>query len=311
MDNKLVSLLQSGLWDVEFRRELNSHGIAISRADFYSQLPTVDEVEGAWEFREETPFLLERIFDFDELRSELIRLIPFTKEFEPLEDAVDGAEEFYLKNSQFSFSDAFAYYAMIRSRKPKTIVEIGSGFSSLCALKALEENRTGQLICVEPHPRRFLVSLAEAGKLTLVAKEAHEIVPDWLNETLGEGDFLFVDSTHTVKLGSDCLHIYLRLLPRVKSNIVTHVHDVFLPNPLPKHWALDHQIYWTEQYLLLAFLIDNPFVRTIYGSQVGLMLFPDLMESFMHGRCRPGGGSFWFEYHGAEKWGTLPLSQWV
>ena len=32
-----------------------------------------------------------------------------------------------------------------------------------------------------------------------------------LNSVLDDGDILFINFTHTVKTGSDCLHIYLRL----------------------------------------------------------------------------------------------------
>lgn len=88
-------------------------------------------------------------------------------------------------------------------------------------------------------------------------------------------------------------------MPEIRRSILVHVHDVFLPFGLPKEWLLDHQIYWTEQYLLLAFLIDNPKASVLYGSAVNSAWFISDMEHFMCGKCEAGWGSLWFRYKGS------------
>jgi hypothetical protein len=181
--------------------------------------------------------------------------------------------------------------------RPNNIIEIGSGFSTLVALQAINKNGFGAIHCIEPFPRPFLIKNKQ---LALHTIKAQDINPDFLNNILQDGDILFIDSTHTVKTGSDCLHIYLRLLPYIRHNIFVHVHDVFLPFGMPKEWLLDHQLFWTEQYLLLAFLIDNPKASLLYGSTFNATQHTTLMENFMDGKYPIGGGSVWFKYNGKE-----------
>jgi len=207
----------------------------------------------------------------------------------------DRCERFFWHNTQFSFSDAPAYYCFIRKHRPSTIVEIGSGFSTLVALEAVRRNGGGRIICVEPYPREFLLS---AG-VELVRRPAQSVsvaeLESWLSN---DGDFLFIDSTHTVKTGSDCLHVYLRLLPKIRRRLLVHAHDVFLPFGLPQEWLLHKQLFWTEQYLLLALLTDNPRAKVLYGSAYHHAFNRDALARLTDGKVPPGGSSFWFEYDG-------------
>ena len=141
---------------------------------------------------------------------------------------------------------------MIRKTKPETIIEVGSGFSTLVAREALSVNGKGRLICVEPFPRPWLRGMTD---VELIEAPAQALEAGFYNDRLMDGDMRLIDSTHSVKIGSDCLHFYLRVLPRIDYSIDVHVHDVFLPCGLPKNRAIDNHIYWTEQYLLLAYLI--------------------------------------------------------
>ena len=62
---------------------------------------------------------------------------------------------FFWANPMFSSCDAMAYYCMIRRTRPQTVLEVGSGFSSLVALEALRANGQGQLRSALNH---FLLS---------------------------------------------------------------------------------------------------------------------------------------------------------
>lgn len=188
------------------------------------------------------------------------------------------------------------YYCYLRKLAPRAVVEIGSGYSSLVALRALEANGTGRLTCIEPFPRDFLKGRTD---LSLVQEPAQRITAEQLNDTLADGDVLFIDSTHTVKSGSDCLHIYLRLLPGIRRNIHVHVHDIYLPFAMPKQVMLEKQCYWTEQYLLLAFLLDNSKAKIRYANYYHALRNPQGVEDFIQGKANKRSGSFWFEYRGA------------
>lgn len=256
---------------------------------FYSNSPSVEEILESFEYREPAPYLDERLFDGARMAALLAELQPFADEFNP------GAD--FWNNSQFTFSDAVAYYCFIRRFRPQTIVEIGSGFSTLVALEAVKRNGAGRLICVEPHPRAFLLDATANANVELVRRPAQTI--EDLNEWLSaDGDFLFIDSTHTVKTGSDCLHLYLRLLPKLRRRTLVHAHDIFLPFGMPQEWLLTKQIFWTEQYLLLAFLTDNPRTRVLWGSAYLQAYHHDALSRWMAGKSMAGGGSFWFEYAG-------------
>ena len=78
-----------------------------------------------------------------------------------------------------------------------------------------------------------------------------------LFETLHAGDILFIDSSHVVSTGSDVVQEYLQILPRLKPGVLVHVHDIFLPSDYPRKAVLDNLWFWSEQYLLQAFLSFN------------------------------------------------------
>jgi len=307
MDNLVekVGIAIDLLWaKKEVRKVVEDAGVKIVPNNFYSSVPSIDEIENSFEYVDDIesspPYGECDIFGSKDKSRELLQeLIRYAKEFNP---DVDGDEEepqgFFWKNSQFGYSDAMSYYALLRHIKPKNIIEIGSGFSTLVAMDAISKNGTGQVKCIEPFPRSFL---EESKKVELIKHRAQDVTPEWLNENLEDGDVLFIDSTHTVKTGSDCAHIFLRLLPKIKHNIYIHVHDIFLPFSMPKNWLMDNQIYWTEQYLLLAFLLDNEKASFVFGSEYHYWANKNLLEEFMCGNASPGGSSFWFKYNGKNK----------
>jgi predicted O-methyltransferase YrrM len=231
----------------------------------YSSTPSFREIETSFEYAEgEPPYLDSSIFDAPRLQSTLERLREFSVEFDPpIEGDEARCDRFFWKNSQFSFSDAMAYYCFVRAFAPRTIVEVGSGFSTLVAAEAMDRNGAGRLVCIEPFPRPFL---ARIPRVELIQETVQACSSDRLNAWLAECDFVFIDGTHTVKTGSDCVHLYLRLLPRIGRNVRVHAHDVFLPFGLPKRWLKELQYFWTEQHLLLAFLIDNPRLASFSGA---------------------------------------------
>jgi hypothetical protein len=96
-----------------------------------------------------------------------------------------------------------------------------------------------------------------------------------------------------VKAGSDCLHLYLRILPHLTSKVTVHAHDIYLPFPQPRRHA-EQQIYWTEQYLLYAYLLQNPIAKVVFGSRHHHAYNRAGLEKLMRGRYPSGGGSFWF-----------------
>ncbi len=294
--SELATLVRLGTKYMEAGPDIHQHiqdgGVLVEPATFYSAIPLVRDVESAFEYQEREPFDAGEIFRTEELRGIMRELTGFSQEFEPpLEGDPDSPNGYFWKNGMFSYSDAMSYYAMVRRVRPRTVVEIGSGFSTLVAREALQRNGIGRIVCIEPFPAPWLRRLPG---IDLIEKPAQAFPASFFNETLADGDILFIDSTHTVKTGSDCLHLYLRVLPDLIRDLAIHAHDIFLPAGLPKSWALERHLHWTEQYLLFAYLLGNGRTRMLFGSSFARLRLAAELEAFMHHRHPGGGSSFWF-----------------
>jgi hypothetical protein len=280
------------LWGAEWRTEFERRGMVIVPAGFYYPVPTAAEVADSFEARERLPYDDASVFDPAVLSEHLLWLLPFSEEFDPPAHSDDEAT-YAWDNRMFGYSDAMAYYATIRATQPDVVLEVGSGASTLIALEALHRNGRGRVVCVEPFPRDFLRSL----DVELVESAVQDLPAEWFAERLPEGAVFFIDSTHTVRVGSDCLHLYLRVLPALRERVWVHVHDFNLPRGSPQDW-IDDRLFWTEQYLAFAYLLHNRRARAVFGSVVNTILHPDLMRDLMHDRAAVGGGSLWFEQAG-------------
>lgn len=170
--------------------------------------------------------------------------------------------EFYLKNNSFSYGCAAALHTVIRHFKPRHFIEIGSGHSSKVISEALEKNRqdnlsyTSEYTIIDPYPGEMVSKLSAVSRLV---QEKVECVDLKVFESLGKSDILFVDSSHTVKTGGDVNFIILEVLPRLKPGVLVHFHDINLPYEYPRVYFTNPQfrVFWTEAYLLQAFLAFN------------------------------------------------------
>ncbi|MCW5730230.1 MAG: class I SAM-dependent methyltransferase [Alphaproteobacteria bacterium] len=136
--------------------------------------------------------------------------------------------------SWFPGLDAAAAYALVRSRRPALILEVGSGHSTRFLARALADaGGEGRLLAIDPAPRAAIAGLkgVEYRRSTLHAAPAE------LFARLAPGDMLFIDSSHVLMPGSDVDHLLNRVLPRLPSGVLVHFHDIFLPDDYPAHWA--------------------------------------------------------------------------
>jgi Methyltransferase domain len=277
------------------RQRLEDNGVMLLPANFYSAVPLLKDLDVTFEGADDCRHpLYQRIFDRAVVARSLQRMDEFADEFDP---PVAGDEancsEYFWGNSQFSYGDSMAYYCLVRWLRPRRIVEIGSGFSTLVADAAIRKNGTGEIVCIEPNPRPFLSQIKSVSQV--IAKPIQAITPQAFGELLAPADILFIDSTHTVKIGSDCLYIYLVLMPAITQELTVHSHDIFLPFGMPPAWSRDLQLHWTEQYLLYAYLLGNRRARVVFGSAYAFEFLRDASERLMRGRYGAGGGSLWYQ----------------
>jgi hypothetical protein len=223
----------------------------------------------------------------------------FGAEYESLpRQPSDVVGQFYLENDLFGWLDAVIYYCMIRSIKPRRVLEIGSGMSTLLAATALDRNREegagGRVTAIDPYPQDDLLPfLTDRSELLL---QPVQNVPLSRFSALERNDIVFIDSSHVLKIGSDVQYEYLEVIPRVGRGVLVHAHDIFLPSEYPKDWVMVQRRFWNEQYLLQAFLTFNQAFEVVWsGSYMHLKHADVLDEAFgIYEPSHRPPGSFWF-----------------
>lgn len=171
--------------------------------------------------------------------------------------------EYYFDNATYLSGDAEYLYNIIRYKKPGKIIEIGSGFSTMMAQKAINMNKvennhyTCSHICIEPYEMPWL----EKTGVEVLRKRVEEFPVSFFQQ-LAENDILFIDSSHIIRPQGDVLYEYLHILPSLKPGVIIHVHDIFSPKDYLNDWV-NSRILWNEQYLLEAYLSNNKHVKII------------------------------------------------
>jgi predicted O-methyltransferase YrrM len=161
--------------------------------------------------------------------------------------------------SWFPRLDAAAAYAIVRWKKPRRIVEIGSGHSTRFMAQAVEDGGLStHIACIDPAPRAALARLNIEHKPALL-RDADSAV----FETLEAGDILFIDSSHIAMPGTDVDRLFLDILPRLVSGTLVHVHDITLPYAYPEGWE------WRgyNEQLLVGALLQGGGYELVFSSQ--------------------------------------------
>jgi hypothetical protein len=205
--------------------------------------------------------------------------------------------EYHASNGMFSRLDAWMLQAMLRHFRPRRMIEVGCGWSTLVSARVNRDylDRSMHLTCIEPHPPEFLGTGID-GMTRLIASRVEELPVDPFLE-LREGDVLFIDTSHTVKTGGDVVFLFEEILPRLARGVVIHIHDMFLPWDYPQDWVFSGRA-WNEQYLVRAFLSFNSAFSILLG--VGWLSHHrrDVLTEAIPGypeQFRDGGGSLWIQ----------------
>jgi hypothetical protein len=199
--------------------------------------------------------------------------------------------EYYFGNEMFSGTDALVLYCMVRHFQPNLVLEVGSGFSSRVSAQAALRNGHTKLVCIEPYPDEVL-RRGFPGLTSLIPKKVQDVELSYFEE-LGPGDILFIDSSHVARIGGDVNYLYLEVIPRLKPGVIVHVHDIFFPLEYRRDWVINELRFWTEQYLLQAFLAFNPEYEVLFcNTYLDHKHRGELQATFPNSPWW-GGGSFW------------------
>jgi len=213
-----------------------------------------------------------------------------------LADAPVGPEhqpgEFVWENGAFGVADVYAYYGLLRDLKPRHVVEVGAGASSLVLARALKASGSdAEVTLIEPGPRwQVLGELPQGWQLVETIVQQADLK---LFDPLAEGDVLFYDGSHCAETGGDVNWMFFEVLPRLAPGVWIHFHDIFWPLDYPAPWVLHEGLTWNEQYLLQAFLMHNDAyrVRLVMSMLTGER--PQVLAELFPGRAH--GVSVWIE----------------
>jgi hypothetical protein len=208
------------------------------------------------------------------------------------EEKRDGIRYTY-KAGNFGYGDGVTLGCMLLDLKPKRYLEFGAGNSSCVALD-VRDSAGLDMACtfIDPYPWRIksLLENQKPANFQLIESAAQDIDVALIDE-LEAGDVLFIDSTHVSKGGSDVNFHMFNCLPRLKSGVYIHFHDMFFPFEYPPEWFFEGNRSWNELYLVRAFLMHNTAYEIILFNQYLYKKHPDVMRQalpiFM---THPGGG---------------------
>ncbi len=237
-------------------------GLHVLPAHYYSALPNVLELERTvetWARPSELPGIE---VDLDaQLRRLRAACEPYLAE--------TSGNPIYQEGVRGGFGPGYGYieaqvlHCAIRHHKPRRIIEVGSGVSTYCMRHAARLNaREGHpthITSIEPYPSEALRRLDD---VELIAEPVQRVPLDEFAK-LGRGDFLFIDSSHTVKPGGDVNYLVLEVLPRLSSGTIVHFHDIYLPYDYQRD-VLQTFLFWSETSLVRAFLVNNARARQLF-----------------------------------------------
>lgn len=151
-------------------------------------------------------------------------------------------------NGFFPSMDGIAVFGFISYKKPRMIIEIGSGYSTKFAARAIKLNSPStKLISIDPYPRAEIDQLCDE----IIRKPLEECELDLFDE-LSNDDILFFDGSHRVLQNSDNTVLFMEVIPRLSPGVYIHLHDICWPFDYPDEWG---KRMYSEQYVLGAMLL--------------------------------------------------------
>jgi hypothetical protein len=181
-------------------------------------------------------------------------------------------------------------FCFICSKRPQRIIQVGAGLATAVMRMAAEEaGYEPEMICIDPYPNEFIRKSGRENRIQLIPQKVQLIdLPTIMQRQ--ENAFLFIDSAHTVKPGSDVNYLILEVLPSLSTGTWVHFHDIYFPYDYPRDIVAENLFFPNESALLHAFLIDNK--KYILRASLGMLHYanPARLQKFLP-NYRPSGNS--------------------
>lgn len=280
MRNSWVRMTISSLFETVQERL----GVSVTPSHFYFPVPKLRSLRDKdWGARHPCAAI---DFRFAEQLNRLnTEFLPFAQEWSFPDHQNGTKNQFHFNNGFFEHVDAEVAYSIVRQRKPRRIVEVGCGNTTLLLTTALRKNAAEGFPCemygIDPHPSLFLKEGVPG--LTGLIEEPVQRAPVELFRALEENDILFIDSSHVVSIDSDVVYELLNILPTLKPGVVVHFHDIFAPLDYPEKFVKKNLCFWGEQYLLEAFLSFNSEFKVLWAGSAMQQHHPDVLRDAFPG----------------------------
>jgi hypothetical protein len=258
-------------------------GIHVLPVHYYSPVPDTRELRKDWD-------LWHREWSFVGVDFDLGAQVELLKGLQFYECDCDERPPYRQIDSMglglgYSEMNSRILHAMLRHLKPSSLIEVGSGVSTMYSLNSLnlnkkETSKDATMICVEPYPSPSLRTLTKEHGIELIPKRIQEIDSTFF-QRLRRGDVLFIDSTHIVKLNSDVNYLYLEVLPNLNEGVVIAIDDIPFPfpSPDPEYWILKRHRFFTEPSLVHALLMFSNAFKILLCSSYLHHKAPEAMVS--------------------------------
>jgi hypothetical protein len=277
-------------WHALDELQIPGHGLDLLRLDF----PPSTDAHPVWGYGRPVHPELETILKTGK-ETQLERLRSCLRAAEPCrtwpENENSAEVSLPWRQNQFLTPlDQAALFGMLCLVQPEKYLEIGSGMSTRVAWQARRTSGSAmQIISVDPEPRLAIAALCDK-----VYQNRLEDMTDKFLELVTPRTVIFFDGSHRSFPGSDVTVFFLSILPRLPTGTIVHVHDIYIPSDYP---AALFRCYWSEQYILAAYLLGGAHRLKVILPCAYLSTLPEaevtLQTAF--GPGVHGGSSFWME----------------
>jgi predicted O-methyltransferase YrrM len=229
-------------------------GIDILPRHYYSEIPDVAQLRTDPTWRR--PFSLVGIqgIDIADQLEVLAQWCPAA-----IVERADVYPEACRQNREVGYGpiEAQVLYCYIHAVRPRRVIQVGCGVSTAVMLRASRDaGYEPCLTCIEPYPSDYLRERSSAGEVELIEERAESVDLRRFDE-LSDGDLLFIDSTHTVKPGSEVNRLVLDVLPTLPRGCFVHFHDIYWPHGYSPGLLSEDLFFWNESALVQALLVNN------------------------------------------------------
>jgi len=231
-------------------------GLDILPRHFYSEIPAIYQLRKTDEWRQ--PYSLLEVSGDLEGQLRFVRQ-SMTDDVQQHLRHTDVHGDACRSNGAVGYGpiEAQFLYGFVRTQKPNRIIQVGCGVSTvICMAAATDGGYQPEITCIEPYPTPVLLAAERDGRITLL-REKVECLPPTFASSLGEGDLLFIDSTHTLGPAGEVSRLILEVLPRLADGVYVHFHDIWFPYDFAPSILDRGMFFWHETALLHAFLCFN------------------------------------------------------